>query len=126
MNPFRFLFGTGGDREAHAMEPASAGHDSAVLRSSPLRKGMWVLLGDRGVGILVRAYDDATAEVHLVGADGSTYLVEDRVPLGELRQACIEDIPLRRRPAYNPMERAATGYFTRSERRELDEGRVIA
>jgi len=127
MNILSRLFGgKKDDGAAHLMVPNSAGHDSVVLRSSPLRKGMWVHCGDRGVGILVRAYDNATAEVHLVNGKGETVICEDVVPLAELRQACLEDIPEPRRPAYGPVMRAKTGYFTRDERRALDEGRVIA
>lgn len=73
-------------------------HDSITLRSSPLRKGMWVRYEGR-TGILTRAFNDATGEVHIVNDQGETILIEPHVTLLALAQASYEDIPEPRRPS---------------------------
>lgn len=74
-----------------------------------LRKGMWVVYGNR-VGILVTSPSGAQfGEVHLVaGEEGVTDLVLPQVPLHELRQARLSEIPRLRRPS--PGRGAALGY----------------
>ena len=61
-----------------------------------INTGMWVLTGDKQVGILTAIGD--VAGVDLVGADGVTTLAV-QMPFVSLRQAKLEDIPESRRPA---------------------------
>lgn len=70
------------------------------MASKELRKGMWVVLDDDRVGILVSFLDFGTSEVHLVNGEGETILVVQK-PTSELRQAAFTDIPESRRPALN-------------------------
>ena len=96
MNPFKKLFGRKPPAEEHVMKIGE--NDAVILRQSRLRKGMWVV-HDGNVGILVRGFNDATGEVHLVRQSGHTYLVQPYVPLLALRQAKLEEIPESRRPS---------------------------
>lgn len=93
----------------HAMT-AAAGESSILLRNTGFRMGMWVVLDDR-VGILVRAYSDATVEVHLVDGDGATELVHPHIPIVALRQARFEEIPAARRGHLTPEQARQGGYL---------------
>lgn len=105
MNIWKRLFGRQEVGEEHVMQPRR--HVGAVLKGSGFRKGMWVVY-DNYVGILARAFTDGTVELHLVNAQGVTYLIEPLVPLAALRQAKYEEIPEARRP---PPEKLTKGGY---------------
>lgn len=64
-----------------------------------IRKGMWVVYADR-VGIAASIKKAGTvAEFHRVDEKGLTSMVIPEVPVDELRQARLSEIPEPRRPS---------------------------
>ena len=100
----------------HVVEPVSAGeaYNRFVMEANRLRRGMWVSqLGKPSApwpfaGILTGMEVDGTARVTLVDGDGMT-LTGVTVPVAQLRQAWLDEIPAKRLPE-GPAKAQAMGY----------------
>ncbi len=80
--------------------------DPRIFSEHGLRQGMWVRFQGR-TAILTHANAQGVGEIHILDDTGMTVLV-DHVPLTDLTQAALSEIPANRRP--DAAVAAALGY----------------
>lgn len=78
-----------------------------VARTFGIRKGMWVMDKEFGLGIVQTSFDDGNVGVMLVDEHGFNKLFVTR-PGVMLRQARLREIPIKRQPS--PELARALGY----------------